>query len=78
MLGAQSISNFFICTGSTSQSLRRTVETLWRTILEGGELVEVCGRALVSALERDCLSGHGAVVYLIQAHGDGDDDMRII
>jgi len=27
----------------------------------------VCGRAFVSALERDCLSGYGAMIYLITA-----------
>jgi len=78
MLGAQSTSDSFVCSGLASRSLHGTAEALWRPNLEGEELVEVCGRAFVSALERDCLSGYGAVVYLIQAHGDGDDDVLII
>jgi 20S proteasome alpha/beta subunit len=52
--------------------LHGTAEALWRPNLEGDELVEICGRAFVSALERDCYSGYGAVVYLIQAKGRGD------
>ena len=72
MLGAQSSSNSFVCSGVASRSLHGTAEALWRPNLEGEELVEVCGRAFVSALERDILSGYGAVVYLIQAK-DGED-----
>ena len=74
MLGAQSTSNSFVCSGVASRSLHGTAEALWRPNLEGDELVEICGRAFVSALERDCYSGYGAVVYLIQAKGRGDSD----
>ena len=74
MLGARSTSNSFVCSGVASRSLHGTAEALWRPNLEGDELVEICGRAFVSALERDCYSGYGAVVYLIQAKGRGDND----
>ena len=72
MLGAQSTSTSFVCSGVASRSLHGTAEALWRPNLDGEELVEVCGRAFVSALERDILSGYGAVVYLIQG-GCGND-----
>ena len=82
MLGAQSTSQTFVCSGVASRSLHGTAEALWRPSLEGDELVEVCGRAFVSALERDCLSGYGAVVYLIQGvqseDDDREDDVQII
>ena len=81
MLGAKSTSQSFVCSGVASRSLHGTAEALWRPDLEGDELVEVCGRAFVSALERDCLSGYGAVVYLIQAvksEDDGREDVRIL
>ena len=79
MLGAQSSSQSFVCSGVASRSLHGTAEALWRPNLEAEELVEVCGRAFVSALERDCLSGYGAVVYLIQSgDGGGEDDVQII
>ena len=74
MLGAQSTSQSFVCSGVASRSLHGTAEALWRPNLEGEELVEICGKAFVSALERDCYSGYGAVVYLIQAKESGDED----
>lgn len=73
MLGAQSTSNSFVCSGVASRSLHGTAEALWRPNLEGEELVDICGRAFVSVLERDCYSGYGAVVYLIQAKETGDN-----
>jgi len=73
MLGARSTSDSFVCSGVASRSLHGTAEALWRPELEGEELVEVCGKAFVSALERDCLSGYGAVVYLIRAVGEEGD-----
>ncbi|KAL7438334.1 hypothetical protein ACHAXH_005519 [Discostella pseudostelligera] len=85
MLGAKSSSHTFICSGVASKSLHGTAEALWQPDLDGEELVEVCGKAFVSALERDILSGYGAVVYLIQGtkgeDGEGeekDDEVQII
>ena len=74
MLGAQSTSNSFVCSGVASRSLHGTAEALWRPNLEGDELVEICGRAFISALERDCYSGYGVVVYLIQGNVERDAD----
>lgn len=65
MLGAQSISTSFVCSGMASDSLYGTAEAFWRPDLKPDELVEACGKAFQSALERDCLSGYGAMVYLI-------------
>ena len=79
MLGAQSTSNSFVCSGVASRSLHGIAEALWRPNLDGNELVEVCGKAFVSALERDILSGYGVVVYLIQGgHGEDGTDVQII
>jgi len=81
MLGARSTSSTFVCSGVASRSLHGTAEALWRPNLDAQELVQVCGKAFVSALERDCLSGYGAVVYLIQSRedeeGDADDNVVI-
>ena len=78
MLGARSTSSTFVCSGVASRSLHGTAEALWRPNLEADELVEVCGKAFMSALERDCFSGYGAAVYLIQSHqvenGDSSDN----
>ena len=69
MIGAQSFSKSFVCSGAASKSLYGTAEALWKPDLPPEELAEVCGKAFQSALERDCLSGYGAVVYLICKEG---------
>ena len=43
---------------------------MWRPNLSREELPMVCGQAFLRALERDCLSGYGAVVFLLAANGD--------
>lgn len=65
MIGAMSVSHSFCCAGAATESLYGTASALWKEHLEDDELVTVCGRAFMSALERDCLSGYGAVLYLI-------------
>jgi 20S proteasome alpha/beta subunit len=65
VIGAQSKSKAFVCSGTASKSLYGTAEALWRPQLEPDELLQVCGRAFLSALERDCLSGYGAIIYLM-------------
>mmetsp|Transcript_15538 Transcript_15538/g.37178 ORF Transcript_15538/g.37178 Transcript_15538/m.37178 type:complete len:314 (-) Transcript_15538:50-991(-) len=74
VIGAQSKSHSFVCSGAASKSMHGTAEALWQPDLEPEELVRVCGRAFLSALERDCLSGYGAIVYLIVANDRGDAD----
>ena len=65
VIGAQSRSDAFVCSGAASKSMYGTAQALWQPGLGPEELVGVCGRAFLSALERDCLSGYGAIVYLI-------------
>mmetsp|Transcript_26203 Transcript_26203/g.75675 ORF Transcript_26203/g.75675 Transcript_26203/m.75675 type:complete len:348 (-) Transcript_26203:34-1077(-) len=75
VIGAQSKSHSFVCSGAASKSMHGTAEALWQPDLEPEELVRVCGRAFLSALERDCLSGYGAIIYLIVANDHGDVDI---
>ena len=75
MIGAQSFSSSFVCSGVASQSLYGTAEAFWRPDLEPNELVEACGKAFQSALERDCLSGYGAMIYLISKNGIMEYDL---
>lgn len=65
IIGAKSTSDAFVCAGAASKSLYGTAEALWRPGLTPEQLVQVCGKAFLSALERDCLSGYGAVLYLV-------------
>jgi 20S proteasome subunit beta 3 len=65
MIGAKSESKAFVCAGTATHSLYGTAEALWKPDLTADELVAVCGKAFLSALERDCLSGYGAIIYLL-------------
>jgi 20S proteasome subunit beta 3 len=69
MIGATSESKSFVCAGAASKSLFGTAEALWEPNMDSKRLMEVCGKAFLSALERDCFSGYGAIVYLITKDG---------
>lgn len=75
LIGAQSRSEAFCVAGVASKSLYGTAEALWRPGLTCEDLAEVCGKAFLSALERDCLSGYGAIVYLITKDGVMEYDL---
>jgi 20S proteasome subunit beta 3 len=68
-IGARSESPSFVCAGAAKHSLYGTCEALWRPGMDREELLSVCSKVFLSALERDCLSGYGAVVYLITPDG---------
>jgi 20S proteasome subunit beta 3 len=68
-IGATTETDSFCCAGAASQSMFGTAESLWRPNMEADELVRMCGRAFLSALERDCYSGYGALIYLITPDG---------
>lgn len=48
MIGAQSFSQSFICSGAASTSLYGTAEALWRPDMEPEELLECCGKVFQS------------------------------
>ena len=74
-LGAKSKSDAFVCAGVASKSMYGTAEALWRPHLSSEELAEICGKAFLSALERDCLSGYGVIIYLITKDGIMEYDL---
>lgn len=69
VIGARSQSKAFVCAGVATMSMYGIAEALWRPNLDAEELVQVCGKAFLSALERDCLSGYGAILYLMTKDG---------
>eukprot|EP00532_Pseudo-nitzschia_australis_P003562 CAMPEP_0168192378 /NCGR_PEP_ID=MMETSP0139_2-20121125/18015_1 /TAXON_ID=44445 /ORGANISM="Pseudo-nitzschia australis, Strain 10249 10 AB" /LENGTH=223 /DNA_ID=CAMNT_0008115611 /DNA_START=189 /DNA_END=860 /DNA_ORIENTATION=- len=75
MIGAQSFSQSFICSGAASTSLYGTAEALWRPNMKPKDLLECCGKVFQSALERDCLSGYGILIYLITKDGIAEYDL---
>jgi 20S proteasome subunit beta 3 len=75
MIGAKSESDTFACAGTASKSLYGTAEALWKPNLSSEQLVHVCINAFLSALERDCLSGYGATIYLLTPNGITEYDI---
>ena len=75
MIGAQLKAHDFVCAGAAKHSLYGTSEALWRPGLNPDELTRVCARAFMSALERDCLSGYGARIYVISKDGVVEHDI---
>jgi 20S proteasome subunit beta 3 len=75
VIGATSLSSDFACGGAATSSLYGTAEAFWRPHMDRDELVHVVAKAFVAALERDCLSGYGALVYLLTADGITEYDI---
>jgi len=69
VIGAQSRSRDFICAGVASKTMYGISEAMWKPDMDRDALLETCGKAFLSALERDCLSGYGATLYLITPDG---------
>lgn len=75
LLGARSESQSFVCAGTATESIFGTAEALWKPDLTPEQLLPICCKAFLSALERDCLSGYGAVVYMITPDGIVEHDV---
>jgi len=69
VIGARSTSQSFVCSGAASKSMYGIAEAVWKPGLKPEDLARVCGQAFLSALERDCLSGYGAVLYIVTKDG---------
>jgi 20S proteasome subunit beta 3 len=69
LLGALAITDDFAVSGTCSESLFGTCETFYKPDLEPDELFETISQSLLAALDRDCMSGWGAVVHIITKDG---------
>lgn len=69
LLGALSASDDFAVSGTCAESLFGTCETFYRPNMNPDELFETLSQCLLAALDRDCLSGWGAVVHVITKEG---------
>lgn len=65
LIGAGVFADDFAVGGTCSESLYGMCESLWRPNLEPDDLFEVASQALLSAINRDALSGWGAQVTII-------------
>lgn len=65
-IGCIDYSNDFAVVGTASDQLYGMCESLWQPNLEPEELFETISQSLMSAMDRDPLSGWGAMVYIIE------------
>jgi len=55
----------FQVAGTSTELLYGTCEAFYKENMDADQLFETTSQCLISAIERDCLSGWGAVVYLM-------------
>ncbi|KAL0314340.1 UNVERIFIED_CONTAM: Proteasome subunit beta type-3-A [Sesamum angustifolium] len=55
----------FCVAGTASESLYGACESMFKPDMEAEELFETISQALLSSVDRDCLSGWGGHVYLV-------------
>ncbi len=65
LIGAPVSTTDFVVAGTAGQNLYGTCESLYRPDMEPEELFEVVSQALLTAVDRDALSGWGAEVHII-------------
>jgi len=65
LIGAPVDAKDFVLAGSCSEELYGMAESLWRPDLEPDELFEIISQCILSAFDRNAISGWGAIVHVI-------------
>ena len=65
LIGAPVYTDDFVVSGTAEESLFGTCESLYRKDMEPEDLFETISQCLLAAVDRDCLSGWGAVVHIM-------------
>jgi len=69
LIGAAVSTDDFVVSGTCSENLYGMCESLYRKDMNPDELFEVVSQALLSSVDRDAMSGWGAVVHIITPEG---------
>lgn len=69
LLGAGVDTTDFVVGGTCSEQLYGVCEAMYKPNLEAEDLFEVISQALLAGVDRDCLSGWGAIVHIITPEG---------
>lgn len=64
-IGASSETDEFVVQGTGTEQLYGVCESFYKPNMEPEELFETISQCLMSAVDRDCVSGWGAVVHII-------------
>ena len=65
LIGAPVVTNDFVVGGTCNEQLYGVCEAMYRPNLEPEDLFETISQCLLAAVDRDCLSGWGAIVHVI-------------
>ncbi|GFY85423.1 proteasome beta subunit C1 [Actinidia rufa] len=65
-IGAKELAKDFVVAGTASESLYGACEAMFKPDMEAEELFETISQALLSSVDRDCLSGWGGHVYVVR------------
>ncbi|XP_033126894.1 proteasome subunit beta type-3 [Anneissia japonica] len=66
LIGCPMFTEDFVVSGTCSEQLYGMCESLWVPDLEPDDLFETISQALLNAVDRDAVSGWGAVVHIIE------------
>lgn len=69
-IGTESFSPDFVASGTAAEQTMGVAETYWRPNLPKDELFEVLSQAFIAAIDRDCYSGYGGNVYILDSEGN--------
>lgn len=69
LIGAPVFAEDFVVSGTCTSNLHGTCEAMYRPDMNPEELFEVLSQCLMAAVDRDALSGWGAVVHIITPDG---------
>jgi len=65
LLGSGCFAKDFVVSGTAENSLYGTCETFYKPNMDEEQLFETLSQCLLSAVDRDCLSGWGGVVHIL-------------
>jgi 20S proteasome subunit beta 3 len=68
-IGCLTESGQFQVAGTSNELLYGTCEAFFKENMEPEQLFETTSQCLISAIERDCLSGWGGIVYILTKGG---------
>ena len=69
LIGAPVYTDDFVVSGTAEESLFGMCESMYRKDMEPDDLFETVAQCLLSAVDRDCISGWGAIVHVITKDG---------
>jgi len=66
LIGCPDVTDDFVVSGTCTEQLYGMCESLWEPNMEPDDLFECISQSLLNAVDRDAVSGWGAVVHIIE------------